>query len=239
MADIIMNQTTASAHSARALPFLSADQVRPLLDAVGEAVKNYSEEDEERTGDAVLSAQDRIADARTVDPLAIAYKLRATRHWRDPAKGLAEDLKSSDQTARTIATIIRDVEAASAKPARRKTRRIPSRLRPLWDAYQTAWKGVSDATGEEDAAMVARRKAGAAQDSTDAEKAAEAKRADAQKAFAAASEAFEEAPTRTFDDALCRIEFALDQVPPSDIAAALNAALMVLRKVHGDTQSAM
>lgn len=227
----IMNQTTTSARSAKALPLLSADQMRPLFDAVGEAVKNYSEEDEERTGDAVLSAQDRIANARTIDPLAIAYKLRATRHWRDPAKGLAQDLKSSDQTARTIATIIRDVEAASAKPARRKARRIPSRLRPLWDAYQAAWKGVSEAMDEEDAAMVARRKAGAEEGSTDAEKAAEARRAFADKAFAAASEAFEEAPTKTFDDALCRIEFALDQVPPSDIAAALNAAVRVLRKV--------
>lgn len=230
MADIIMNQTTANARSAKALPFLSADQVRPLLDAVGEAVKNYSEEDEERTGDAVLSAQDRIADARTVDPLAIAYKLRATRHWRDPAKGLAEDLKSSDQTARTIATIIRDVEAASGTSARR----VPSRLRPLWEAYQKAWKGVSDAADAEDAAMLARPK-DAPRKSTQAEKDAEEHLAEARKAFDAASDAMLAAPTRTVDDALCRIEHAIDladENTDADLISSLNAALRVLRKVQ-------
>lgn len=212
-------------------PLLSADQMRPLWEAVGEAVTNYREEDEARTGDAVISAQERIADARTVDPLAIAYKLRATRHWRDPVKGLAEDLKSSDVTARTIATIIRDAEATSAKLARRSARRIPSRLRPLWDAYQTTWKGLSDVMEEEDAAMIARPH-GTPPGTTEAEKAAKAKRAVANKAFAAANEAFEEAPTRTFDDALCRVEYVLELIPQSDIAAALNEALRVLRRVH-------
>lgn len=53
----------------------------------------------------------------------------------------------------------------------------------------------SDAMDEVHAAMVACRKAGAAPDSTDAEKAADAKRGAADKAFEAAREAFEEAPT--------------------------------------------
>lgn len=210
MSDVTMNQTTTTALSTKGYPLLSADQIRPLFDAVGEAVKNYSEEDEERTGDAVISAQDRIANARTVDPLGIAYKLRATRSWRDQSKGLAQDLKSPDQTARTIATIIRDAEAASANAARRSTRSIPSRLRPLWDAYQGAWKAVCAADDVGDAGRLAL----------------------AREAFDGATEAFEEAPTRTVDDALCRIEYALDQVPAPDIAEALNAALRVLRKAR-------
>ena len=186
------------------------------------------------------TAFNRIADARTVDPIGIGYKLLATRQWpTDHRKGLSEDLGEDQHDLRSIARIIKDLGVLDHAAGNRPARRIPSRLRPLWDAYQAAWKGVSDAMDEEDAAMVARRKAGAAKDSSEAEKVAEAKRALADKAFAAASDAFEEAPTRTFDDALCKIEFAIDQVPPSDIAAALNDALRVLRKVNEQTQSVM
>lgn len=229
MSDIINHQPT-NAPAANGHPLLSADQMRALFEAVGEAVKNYSEEDEEHTGDAVLSAQDRIADARTVDPLAIAYKLRATRHWRDPKKGLADDLKSDDRTARTIATIIRDAEATSAKPARR----VPSHLRPLWEAYQKGWKAVCDAADAEDAAMLARPK-DAPRESTQAEKDAEEQLFQARKAFDAASDALTVAPTRTFDDALCRIEHAIDLADEStnaDLISSLNKAMRILRKVQ-------
>lgn len=229
MSDI--NQTATNVRPANGHSLLSADQMRPLWHAVDEAIKNYREEDEERTGNAVISAQDRIANARTVDPLGIALKLRATRSWRDQSKGLAEALNSSDRDERTIATIIRDLEAVSA--ASRPARRIPSRLRPLWAAYQAAWKEVSDAGNTEDAAMLARPK-DQPRMSTQAEKDAKDRMALARKAYDAASDALTLAPTRTFDDALCRIEHAIDLADEStnaDLISSLNKALRILRKV--------
>lgn len=234
MSDIIQTATTARPMNGH--PLLSADQMRPLWDAMDEAVKNYREEDEERTGDAVLEAKDRIANARTVDPLGIALKLRAMRSWRDQNKGLAKALKSPDRDERTIATIIRDLEAVSA--ASRPARRIPSRLRPLWDAYQAAWKEVSDAGDAEDAAMLARPK-GASRMSTNAEKEAEDRMALARKAYDAASDALLAAPTRTVDDAFCRIEHAIDladENTDADLINSLNAALRVLRKNYQPAQ---
>ena len=219
-------------------PFLSADQTRPLWDAVDEAVKNYSEEDEERTGDAVLRAQERIADARTVDPLAIAYKLRATRHWRDPANGLAEDLKSSDCTARTIATIIRDAEAVSAGSAAppaafRPAGRIPARLRPLWDAYQRHWKEVSKATDAEDRAMLAEKKANVERGTSPAAIEAAQRTEAAKQAFGATHEAFSSAPARTADDAVCKLLFVIDQANLGDEEErAVRAAIRVLKKSY-------
>lgn len=233
---MIINQTTATPRSKRSSakdePLLSADQMRPLWDAVDAAVKNYREEDEERSGAAILDAQDRIARARTVDPIGIAYKLKATRTWADQSKGLAEALKSPDRTERTIATIIRDVEAVTtASPLARP---IPSRLRPLWEAYAKHWQEVMEAMDGEDAAMQA-RPADAAPGTTEAERQAKERRASAGKAFDAATAALQEAPTRTFDDALCRIEHAIDLADEStdaDLINSLNKALRVLRKVY-------
>jgi len=116
---------------------------------------------------------------------------------------------------------------------RRSARRVATPLRPLWEAYQKAWKAVSDAGDEEDAAMQARPK-GAPQGSTQPEKDAKEKMALASKAFAAATEAFATAPTRTVDDAVCRIEYALDQDLDSDVQDALKAAVRVLRKIRVD-----
>jgi hypothetical protein len=226
MSDIIMNHTTANARTAKGHPFLSADQMRPLWDAVDEAVKNYREEDEERTGDAVIEARDRIANARTVDPLGIAYKLRATRSWRDPAKGLAEALNSPDRDERTIATIIRDLEAVSAA-----TRRIPSRLRPLWEDYQRQWKKVCDATDAEDRAMLAEMKANVEHGTSPAAIKAAQRFAAAKKAFGATHEAFSSAPARTVDDAICKLLFVIDQANLGDEEErAVRAAIRVLKK---------
>ncbi len=81
--------------------------------------------------------------------------------------------------------------------------------------------------------MQARPK-GAPQGSTQPEKDAKEKMALASKAFAAATVALAAAPTRTLDDAVCRIEYALDQDPDSDVEDALKGALRALRKVHVD-----
>lgn len=229
MSDIV--QTATTARSMNGHPLLSADQMRPLWDAMDEAIKNYREEDEERTGDAVLEAQDRIANARTVDPLGIALKLRATRSWRDQSKGLAEALNSSDRDERTIATIIRDLEAVSA--ASRPARRIPSRLRPLWEAYQRHWKEVSKATDAEDRAMLAEKKANVERGTSTAAIEAAQRAEAAKQAFGATHEAFSSAPARTADDAVCKLLFVIDQANLGDEEEqAVRAAIRVLRKVH-------
>lgn len=226
MSDI--NQT-ATARPMNGHPLLSAEQMRPLWDAMDEAIKNYREEDEERTGDAVLEAQDRIANARTVDPLGIAYKLRATRSWRDQSKGLAEALKSPDRDERTIATIIRDLEAVSA--ASRPARRIPSRLRPLWEAYQRHWKKVSDASNAEDRAMLAEKNADVERGTSQAAIEAARRLADAKQVFGATHEAFSSAPARTADDAVCKLLFVIDQANLGDEEErAVRAAIRVLKK---------
>lgn len=115
--------------------------------------------------------------------------------------------------------------------ARRSARRAYAPLRPLWEAYVNGWKAVSDAADEEDAARLARPK-DAPRKSTQAEKVAEANMARAKVAYAAASVALLAAPTRTFDDALCRIEHAIDLADEStdaDLINSLNKALRVLR----------
>lgn len=224
-----INQTTTTARPMNGHPLLSADQMRPLWDAIDEAIKNYREEDEERTGDAVLEAKDRIANARTVDPLGIAYKLRATRSWRDQSKGLAEALKSSDRDERTIATIIRDLEAVSA--ASRPPRRISARLRPLWEAYLRHWKKVCNATDAEDRAMLAERKADVERGTSQAAIEAALRSADAKQAFGATHEAFASAPARTADDAICKLLFVIDQANLGDEEErAVRAAIRVLKK---------
>lgn len=120
------------------------------------------------------------------------------------------------------------------RAARRSARRLPPRLRPLWEAYQKGWKDVCAAMEEEDRAMLA-RPAGSARRSTPAEKAADRKRAKADDAFDAAKDALDAAPTRTLDDAICRIEYAIDQTDSmvdGHIIETLNAALRVLRKTN-------
>ena len=227
MSDV--NPTATTARPMNGHPLLSAEQMRPLWDAMDEAIKNYSEEDEERTGDTVLEAKDRIANARTVDPLGIALKLRATRSWRDQSKGLAEALNSSDRDERTIATIIRDLEAVSA--ASRPTRRIPSRLRPLWEAYQRHWKKVCNATDAEDQAMLAERKADVERGTSPAAIEAAQRLADAKQAFGATHVAFASAPARTADDAVCKLLFVIDQANLGDEEErAVRAAIRVLKK---------
>lgn len=120
------------------------------------------------------------------------------------------------------------------RAARRSARRLPPRLRPLWEAYQKGWKDVCAAMEEEDRAMLARPK-GSARRSTRAEKAADRRRVKADDAFDAAKDALDAAPTRTLDDAICRIEYAIDQTDSmvdGHIIETLNAALRVLRKTN-------
>jgi hypothetical protein len=63
------------------------------------------------------------------------------------------------------------------------------------------------------------------------------KDADARMLSTHPSEALLAAPTRTFDDALCRIEHAIelaDEGTDADLINSLNKALRVLRKVKVD-----
>lgn len=77
----------------RSRPFLDADQMRALWLDVVAASTNWDANDEKRSGEIATTAFDRIADARTVDPIGIGYKLLATRQWpTDHRKGMAEDL---------------------------------------------------------------------------------------------------------------------------------------------------
>jgi uncharacterized membrane protein YccC len=86
------------------------------------------------------------------------------------------------------------------------------------------------------AAMLARPK-DAPRDSTQAEKDADARMERAKQAFDAASHALVAAPTRTFDEALCRIEHAIDLADEStnaDLISSLNKALRLLREAHAE-----
>ena len=86
------------------------------------------------------------------------------------------------------------------------------------------------------AAMLARPK-DALRDSTQAEKDADARMERAKQAFDAASHALVAAPTRTFDEALCRIEHAIDLADEStntDLISSLNKALRLLREAHAE-----
>lgn len=71
--------------------------------------------------------------------------------------------------------------------------------------------------------------------STEAEKAAHGVHRLACRAYDAASDALQSAPTRTVDDAICRILHAIDLADEStnaDLVSSLNAALRVLRKAY-------
>lgn len=59
---------------------------------------------------SLATAVNQIADARTVEPVGIALKLRAISGYRDD-DALLHDLNNGDTRSRAIASIIRDLEA--------------------------------------------------------------------------------------------------------------------------------
>lgn len=189
---------------------LTGVQMRDLWTAYEAARDGYSEA-EQSSGAAYAEAMNRILQARTVDPEGIAIKVKVLDERADCPKGLLPE-------------VFKDVLQPGGP--------IPSRLRPLWEAYKATWKTVCDAMDEEDAAMKANpRRTGSRP--TAAEKAAKRKRAEADEAFDAARDAVEAAPAVTLDDAICRIEYAIDladETTDSAQIAALNSALRVLRK---------
>jgi len=228
----------APAAPSRSRSFLNADQMRALWLEALEVEKNWDSDNSKACGQRFDAAVKRIADAHTLDPVGIAYKLLATRQWpEDRRKGLADDLRDKIHEDRSIALIIKDTGVLDHAEGISR-RRVPSRLRPLWEAYQKGWKDVCNAMDEEDRAMLARPK-GSSRRSTAAEKAADRQRVKADDAFDAAKEALDAAPTRTLDDAICRIEYAIDQIDSmvdSHVIETLNAALRVLRKVYQPAQ---
>jgi hypothetical protein len=79
----------AGATPSRSQSFLNADQMRALRLEALEVEKDWNSQSSKECCELFDAAVKRIADACTLDPIGIAYKLLATRQWPADRRSMA------------------------------------------------------------------------------------------------------------------------------------------------------